>query len=152
MDTIEIKRVSFIRDFAGLCYIREQVFIKEQGVPSDLEWDGLDQDAIHLLAVTPSQQPVGTIRILNDGHIGRMAVLDEWRNRGIGRQLLKQTLEVARQLGLEQVFLSAQTTAINFYTRYGFVPEGEVFPDAGIDHQNMRLTLNEESLPVQNGN
>ena len=141
MDTIEIKRVSFIRDFAGLCYIREQVFIKEQGVPSDLEWDGLDQDAVHLLAVTPTQQAVGTVRILNDGHIGRMAVLDEWRNQGIGRQLLKQIIEVARQLGLEQVFLAAQTTAVDFYSRYGFIPEGEVFMDAGIAHRNMRLIL-----------
>ncbi len=142
MDAVEIKRVSFIRDFAGLCYIREQVFIKEQGVPSDLEWDGLDQDAIHLLAVvTPSQQAVGTVRILNDGHIGRMAVLDEWRNQGIGRQLLKQIIDVAHQLGLKQVFLAAQTTAIDFYTRYGFVPEGEEFMDAGIAHRNMRLTL-----------
>ncbi len=144
MDTVEIKRVSFIRDFAGLCYIREQVFIKEQGVPSNLEWDGLDQDAIHLLAViTPSQQAVGTIRILNDGHIGRMAVLDEWRNRGIGRQLLKQILDVAHQLGLEQVFLAAQTTAIDFYARYGFIPDGEVFMDAGIAHRNMRLILSQ---------
>ncbi len=141
MDTIEIKRVSFIRDFAGFCYIRKQVFIKEQGVPSDLEWDGLDQDAVHLLAVTPTQQAVGTVRILNDGHIGRMAVLDEWRNQGIGRQLLKQILEVARQLGLEQVFLAAQTTAVDFYSRYGFIPEGKVFMDAGIAHRNMRLIL-----------
>jgi len=152
MDTVEIKRVSFIRDFAGLCYIREQVFIREQGVPSDLEWDGLDQDAVHLLAVTPSQQAVGTIRILNDGHIGRMAVLDEWRNRGIGSQLLKQILDVARQRGLEQVFLAAQTTAVDFYTRYGFIPEGDVFLDAGIEHQNMRLTLHEETRSTQNGN
>ncbi len=152
MDAIEIKRASFIRDFAELCHVREQVFIKEQGVPSDLEWDGLDQNAIHLLAVTPSQEAVGTVRMLNDGHIGRMAVLDEWRNQGIGRQLLQQIIDVARQRGLEQVFLAAQTTAIDFYSRYGFIPEGEVFPDAGIDHQNMRLTLSEETLSAQDGN
>jgi len=151
MDTVEIKRVSFIRDFAGLCYIREQVFIREQGVPSDLEWDGLDQDAIHLLAVTPTQQAVGTVRILNNGHIGRMAVLNEWRNQGIGHQLLKQILEVARQLGLEQVFLAAQTTAVDFYSRYGFIPEGEVFLDAGIDHQNMRLILSKLRMRYSHG-
>jgi len=141
MDAIKIKRVAFIRDFAGLCYIREQVFIKEQGVPSTLEWDGLDQEAIHLLAITPSQQPVGTVRMLNDGHIGRMAVLDEWRNQGVGRQLLKDILQVARQLRLKKVFLSAQTSAIDFYARFGFVSHGEVFMDADIAHQNMSLIL-----------
>ena len=141
MDAIKIKRVAFIRDFAGLCYIREQVFIKEQGVPATLEWDGLDQEAIHLLAITPSQQPVGTVRMLNDGHIGRMAVLDEWRNQGVGHQLLKDILQVARQLRLKKVFLSAQTSAIDFYARFGFVSHGEVFMDADIEHQNMSLIL-----------
>ncbi len=143
MDVIKIKRVAFIRDFAGLCYIREQVFIKEQGVPSTLEWDGLDQDAIHLLAVNASQQPVGTVRMLNDGHIGRMAVLDEWRHQGIGRRLLKEMLQIARQLKLDKVFLSAQTSAVDFYARFGFTPYGEVFMDANIPHQNMRLNLTE---------
>ncbi len=141
MDAIKIKRVAFIRDFADLCYIREQVFIKEQGVPTTLEWDGLDQEAIHLLAITPTQQPVGTVRMLNDGHIGRMAVLDEWRNQGIGRQLLRHILQVAQQLNLKKVFLSAQTSAIDFYTRFGFIPHGEVFMDADIAHQNMSLIL-----------
>ena len=143
MDSIKIKRVAFIRDFAGLCYIREQVFIKEQGVPATLEWDGLDQQATHLLAITPSQQPVGTVRMLNDGHIGRMAVLEKWRNQGIGHQLLKDILQIAQQLKLKKVFLSAQTSAIDFYACFGFVSYGEVFMDADIAHQNMSLTLNE---------
>lgn len=141
MDNIEIKRASFARDFAGLCYVREQVFIKEQGVPSTLEWDGLDQDAIHLLAINPSQQPIGTVRLLNDGHIGRMAVLSEWRNQGIGCQLLTQILDIAQQRKLNQVFLAAQVLAVNFYTRYGFIADNDVFMDAGIEHKNMHLQL-----------
>ncbi len=143
MDAIKIKRVAFIRDFAGLCYVREQVFIKEQGVPSTLEWDGLDQDAFHLIALTATQQPVGTVRMLKDGHIGRMAVLNKWRNQGIGQQLLMRIIELARPLELKQVFLAAQTGAIDFYTRYGFVPHGEEYMDAGIPHQNMSFILKE---------
>lgn len=143
MDAIKIKRVAFIRDFAGLCYVREQVFIKEQGVPSTLEWDGLDQDAFHLIALTAIQQPVGTVRMLKDGHIGRMAVLNEWRNQGIGQQLLMRIIELARPLELKQVFLAAQASAIDFYTRYGFVAHGEEYMDAGIPHQNMSFILKE---------
>jgi len=151
VDDIKIKRIAFTRDFTGLCYVRERVFIKEQGVPASLEWDGLDQEAIHLLAITSSQQPVGTVRMLYDGHIGRMAVLPEWRNQGIGQQLLMRILDTARLLGLKQVFLAAQLSAVNFYARYGFVPEGEVFLDAGIEHQTMRLTLSEETPLTTHG-
>ncbi len=142
MDDIKIKQLTFARGVTELCYIREQVFIKEQNVPPALEWDGLDQDAIHLLALSAEQQPIGTVRMLKDGHIGRMAVLSEWRNQGIGSQLLMHILDIAREHKLMQVFLAAQTTAIGFYARYGFSADDKVFMDAGIAHQNMILKLN----------
>lgn len=135
-----IERVDWWALQASLAAIRRRVFIEEQGVPEALEWDGEDPHAMHLLAVLDGM-PVGTARILQDGHIGRMAVLPEYRGRGIGRALLTQSLEVARDLGVDKVFLDAQTHALGFYERLGFRAEGNEFMDAGIRHRRMRRHL-----------
>jgi len=123
--------------------IRTQVFIHEQGVPAELEWDGEDAHAIHALATDLSGNPIGTGRMLLHGkqaHIGRMAVLPSWRNQGVGASLLLCLLEAASARGIHSLYLNAQTTAVPFYERFNFVREGAEFLDADIPHYRMTLT------------
>ena len=120
--------------------IRRAVFVVEQQVPEEEEWDDFDAVSRHVLAVA-GDAPVGTGRLLPDGHIGRMAVLKSWRGRGVGRALLAALLALARQLQFEEVVLHAQTHAIPFYEKQGFTAHGPEFMEAGIAHRVMRLTL-----------
>lgn len=120
--------------------IRLEVFVTEQGVPSELEVDGRDPECIHALAFC-DDKPVGTGRLLPDGHIGRVAVLKTYRNQGVGAAIMKRLIEEARKRGFEEVLLSSQTAAIRFYERLGFVSEGDVYLEAGIDHIDMSLKL-----------
>ena len=120
--------------------IRSTVFIQEQNVPEALEWDGEDTQACHVLACDAEGKAIGTARLLLHGpvaHIGRMAVLKPWRKRGVGRALLECVMAEARRRGASAAFLNAQTTAVVFYERAGFVPEGAEFLDAGIPHYRM---------------
>ena len=120
--------------------IRKSVFIEEQHVPKDLEWDGLDPGCTQFLALTGAR-PVATARLTPQGQIGRMAVLSECRGRGIGSRLLAAVVAHARQAGHAQVFLHAQVSVIGFYEHHGFAAEGNIFMDAGIEHRTMRLSL-----------
>ncbi|HEY0635460.1 MAG TPA: GNAT family N-acetyltransferase [Gammaproteobacteria bacterium] len=124
-----------------LRFVREQVFMNEQQVPEELEWDGLDSHAVHLLACDRSGNPIGTVRMLGDGHVGRMAVLAPWRGRGVGTALLKTIIATAENVGMAKLDLDAQLHAIGFYKRHGFIAEGDEFMDAGIPHRHMTLTL-----------
>lgn len=126
----------------SLSQIRRAVFIEEQGVPEELEWDADDAGAIHLLAVDTDDMPIGCARLLTDGHIGRMAVLQAWRGKGVGRALLQQALETARAEGHTTVRLSAQSHAVAFYARHGFIAEGDEYFEAGIPHLAMKISLN----------
>ena len=128
--------------------IREAVFMREQGVPEDLEWDGLDAHCIHLLAESEEGESIGTVRLLADGHIGRMAVLREWRNKGVGTALLRRIIEIARKSGVQRVVLNAQTAAIGFYERAGFTASGDEFMDAGIPHYRMELALRSRTVSL----
>lgn len=125
----------------ALSAVRRKVFIEEQQVPELLEWDDEDADAIHLLAFGLDGEVVGCARLLHDGHLGRMAVLPEWRGHGVGTALLEQALALFREQCFEQVVLSAQTHAIGFYERAGFRVCSEIYDDAGIPHRDMTLTL-----------
>ena len=136
-----IRQASWRQDNAALCRLRRVVFIEEQGVPEELEWDGLDEGAIHLLAEDPEGRAIATARMLADGHIGRVAVLKPWRGLGVGKALIYYLLEQARDHGFPQVFLDAQIEAIDFYRRLGFEAEGKEFMDAGIPHRHMFLVL-----------
>lgn len=131
-----ITPVSWAEAKAELMFIRETVFMREQGVPVELEWDGLDEACVHVLARCGTQ-PVGTARLLDDGHIGRMSVLPAWRGQGVGSAMLKQLIVIARQRGLPRVLLDAQTHAIAFYERHGFIVTSAVFMDAGMPHRTM---------------
>lgn len=121
--------------------IRTTVFIHEQQVPEELEWDGLDSDCAHVLAFNECGDAIGTARMRSNGRIGRMAVLKDWRGRGVGRALLQMLLDLAVQQGLPRVTLSAQTHAIGFYERAGFHAVGEPFIDAGIPHRKMERDI-----------
>jgi len=126
---------------AALQAIREQVFIKEQRVPVELEWDEFDASAMHLLAIDSAKNPIGCARILENGSIGRMAVLAEWRGLGVGKALLSAAINVCRKHQYSTVTLSAQTHAIGFYENAGFTVCSEDYLDAGIPHRDMALKL-----------
>lgn len=121
--------------------IRNEVFVLEQKVPQDLEWDGQDAMCRHAIAETATGEAIGCGRLLPDGHIGRMAVRREWRGRGVGGALLQHLIDVAAQNGHASVVLNAQTHAGGFYRQFGFEPIGDEFMEAGIAHQTMRRSL-----------
>ncbi|MFA5683091.1 MAG: GNAT family N-acetyltransferase [Lysobacteraceae bacterium] len=142
-----IDRADYERDLDALRAVREPVFQVEQGVPADLEWDADDVIAIHLLARDMQERPIGAARLTPDGRIGRMAVLPEWRGRGVGAALVVRLLDIARERGQLEVSLHAQVHAIPFYAGLGFVAEGEVFLDAGIEHRVMRRLVDVMTPP-----
>lgn len=147
INSFSIYQVNWADSYARLAYIRRTVFIEEQKVPEDLEWDGKDEQAIHLLAVDTHNQAIGCVRMLQGGHIGRMAVLNTWRNKGVGSRLLNQVIMLAKQMQLSELTLSAQSHAIQFYEHAGFKTYGEEYFDAAILHQEMKLSI---SLPCHN--
>ncbi|QGZ37720.1 putative GNAT family N-acyltransferase [Pseudoduganella flava] len=118
--------------------VRLEVFVQEQGVPAELEMDDNDAACLHAVAYDAAGIPVGTGRLLPDGHIGRMAVLKRVRGTGIGSALLRGLMDQARARGHAEVVLSAQTHAAPFYLAHGFVVAGDEFHEAGIPHVDMR--------------
>ena len=134
---MRVKLVNWIDAEPLIRPVRESVFIHEQAVPKELEWDGLDPRCAHALAWNDQGDAIGTARMQANGTIGRMAVLKDWRGRGAGRALLEALLDCAVRQGLTCVTLSAQTHAIGFYERAGFHVVGELFIDAGIPHRKM---------------
>lgn len=126
---------------AALLDLRDTVFMQEQKVPEARERDGLDDSCLHVLARDERGQPIGCGRLTPQRKIGRMAVLRDWRGQGVGAAMLRELLARARGMGWKEVGLDAQTSAIGFYERDGFVAYGEVFDDAGMPHRSMRLDL-----------
>lgn len=126
--------------WAECCRIRQRVFIEEQQVPEALEWDELDASALHLLACVEGQA-VACARVLPHGHIGRMAVLQEWRRQGIGEGLLYEAVQLCLQCGVTHARLSAQVHAIGFYQQAGFEVCSAPYLDANIMHVDMQLEL-----------
>lgn len=117
--------------------LRFAIFVGEQNVPSGIELDDLDAKCVHAVAYDVDSKAIGTGRLLPDGHIGRMAVVKEWRRRGVGAEIMGALVSEARKRGHRQVMLSAQLQAAEFYRELGFVAEGKVYPEAGILHQKM---------------
>jgi acetyl esterase len=120
--------------------IRRKVFVCEQGVPAELEWDANDSLSLHCVACFDGE-PIATGRLRPDGHIGRMAVLPPWRRSGVGGRILERLVTLARERGDDQVRLNAQQYVAAFYARHGFEAEGEPFMEAGIRHVAMRRLL-----------
>jgi predicted GNAT family N-acyltransferase len=121
--------------------IRFEVFVEEQKVPAELEMDDMDAVCLHAVAYDAAGTPIGTGRLLPDGHIGRMAVRKIGRGTGIGGALLQTLMAQAKARGDRQVVLSSQTHAAPFYQRHGFTIEGDEFFEAGIAHINMQYTF-----------
>lgn len=144
-EEILIQHARWPADMADIRAVRSAVFIDEQNVSEEEEWDGLDDQCAHVLAKTKHGKPVGTGRLLPDGKIGRMAVLKQFRGRDVGSRLLIELMNIARERGFTEVKLASQTHAIPFYERHGFTAYGEEFPDAGIPHRWMKARLVEEA-------
>lgn len=121
--------------------VRIEVFVIEQNVPVELECDEGDEVSTHAVAYDEQGQPVATGRLLPDGHVGRMAVSQSLRGKGIGKQVLIALLDHARQDGHKELVLHAQTHAIPFYERQGFIAEGEEFMEADMPHRLMRRRI-----------
>jgi len=138
-DNFVIQSVTWQTHVAHLKKVREEVFIKEQHVPVTLEWDGMDEAAQHLLAVSAAGEPIGCARLTGGGNIGRMAVLKSWRGFGVGSALLTRAVSLYQQQGADRITLSAQMHAIPFYEKFGFKGCSEPYLDADIPHIDMRL-------------
>ena len=140
MNSLKIKQVDYHKEIATIKAIRTQVFQQEQKVPSSLEFDGLDETAIHLLAYI-KQNPVGTARIRaidsKIAKIERLAVSKEFRNRGIGKHLMQAALDIAKINNYETVIVHAQEYIKSLYLQLGFQQQGATFTEAGIIHVKM---------------
>ena len=140
-NNLKVEIVKWIDGYAPLSMIREKVFIEEQKVTPQLEWDGRDEEAIHFLAYQ-DEKAIGCARafvIENHMQLGRMAVLKEYRNNGIGSFLIEKAITTAKLNQLSKISISAQCHAINFYKKFGFEVTSEIYLDAGISHQDMEL-------------
>ncbi|MBO9355565.1 GNAT family N-acetyltransferase [Bordetella petrii] len=121
--------------------VRHEVFVTEQGVPADIELDDDDPVAVHAVAYDGDGAPVGTGRLLPDGHIGRMAVRKAARGGGVGGQVLEALITQGHGDGHRLLLLHAQTHARHFYEAHGFTAQGEEFVEAGIPHVAMSRAL-----------
>ncbi len=131
---------SNVADRARCAEIRETVFIQEQSVPVEEEWDDDDATSVHALALDLDGTPIGTGRLLPDGHLGRIAVLKQWRGLGVGAAIMNALIAHANDAQLSGLVLNAQTHAIPFYESLGFRVDGDEFMDAGIPHVAMYLS------------
>lgn len=141
-DDLKILCCNWATHQAQLSSIRFKVFVEEQGVPKAMEIDEDDPHALHFLAIkTNNNVAIATGRLLKNGHIGRMAVIKNYRHRKVGSKLLSAIINEARKRKISKLFLNAQLSAIGFYEKNGFTTDGEEFMDAGIPHIRMTKTL-----------
>lgn len=136
-----VRQADWAAENALLRGIRTEVFIMEQRVPEADEWDEQDPVCLHALALDREGMAIGTGRMAADGKIGRMAVLKEWRGKGVGGSILEFLVAAARSRGLQECRLHAQSHALAFYEHHGFEAVGEEFAEAGIPHRHMRRRL-----------
>jgi len=136
-----VRLVDWAYGVDGLRAVRRTVFIEEQAIPEDMEWDEFDTVSRHAIAEDATGRAVGCGRLLPDGHIGRLAVLRDWRGRGVGAALLVHLMDLARSRGHARTILEAQTRAMPFYVRHGFAAVGDEYLEAGIPHRTMTRTL-----------
>lgn len=141
MPAFSVGPIEFNAGAAALHSVRDAVFVHEQGVPIDLEHDTLDPLCVHVLARDDASRPIGTGRLSPDGRIGRMAVLAPWRGQGVGAAMLSTLTALARGAGRRELLLHAQARVVGFYARQGFLPHGQRFDEAGIEHLSMRRRL-----------
>jgi predicted GNAT family N-acyltransferase len=136
-----IRSATWQADRPSLRWIRRRVFIEEQKIPESEEWDDADENSSHVLVYSEKRDAVGTGRIEPTGKIARLAVIAEYRGQGVGSMMLTWLIEEARKKGFRQVHLHAQTHALDFYKKFGFVSDEEIFSEGGIPHVLARLDL-----------
>ncbi|QEN07136.1 GNAT family N-acetyltransferase [Oceanispirochaeta crateris] len=137
---IEIRQAFWESDLKYIQDVRTRVFVQEQGVPIELECDGNDPQMTHVLAFVNSHA-AGTARMSPQGHIGRVAVLYEYRKNNIGTLLMEALENLAVSFSMDEVSLNAQTQAMGFYKSCGYKEEGEIFEEAGISHIHMKKKI-----------
>jgi len=140
-NNLKVEIAKWIDDHTQLKNIREKVFIQEQKVTPELEWDGMDENAMHFL-VFKDEEAIGCARavvIKNYMQLGRMAVLKEYRGQGIGSALLEKAMTIAKLNQLSAIYISAQCHAIDFYKKFGFEVKSDIYLDAEIPHRDMTL-------------
>ena len=136
MNRTTVSVADWHKNNADIRRVRDAVFVAEQSVPPELEWDAEDSDAVHFLAYE-GDFAIGTARLLPDGEIGRLSVLRDWRGLSVGEALLKAVIQEAEQRGLNEQKLSAQVQAVAFYQRFGFTVVSDEFLEAGLPHVDM---------------
>ena len=142
-NNLKVEIAKWIDDHTQLKNIREQVFIQEQKVTPELEWDGMDEKAIHFLAFK-NEKAIGCARALVIEYcmqLGRIAVLKEYRGEGIGSALIEKAMTTAKLNQLSAIYISAQCQAIDFYKKFGFEITSDIYLDAEIPHRDMKLEL-----------
>lgn len=143
-----VERADYAACRADLARVREIVFVQEQGVPREIEQDALDPDCHHVIARDAHGNAIGTGRLTPRHTLGRLAVLREWRGHGVGDALLQALVAYARELGWRDLSLHSQASAIGFYLRHGFLPQGAPFVEAGIDHLTLSRRLDGGAMAV----
>lgn len=136
-----VSEARFEQREAEIRVIRTAVFTEEQGIDPEIDFDGSDPQCLHVIAKSATGSTVGTARMFDDGHVGRMAVLQAYRRRGIGRAMLEALMAAADKRGLKQVYLNSQVQVIDFYQALGFEKTGEPFMEAGIEHIRMQRRI-----------
>lgn len=144
MGELNYKLVANDEELRAAFAVRTQVFVEEQGVPEDLEWDGNDSEALHMV-VKEGDKVIGTARVLfladNQAKLERMAILKPFRRRGIGRRIISFMNEELRNRQVKQITLHAQYAVVAFYESCGFEASGSLFWEAGIKHIKMQRQL-----------
>lgn len=137
--TVEIADWTNDADREACRAVREQVFIVEQHVPTEEEWDALDERSRHVLARDANGNPIATGRLTPEAAIGRMAVLKDWRGKQVGAALVRTLLEQAQAMGYPALECHSQTYAVPFYEKFGFQAYGDEYMECAIPHRNMRI-------------
>ncbi len=142
MNDLEIRLVKNKRELDQIVGIRKQVFVKEQNVPLDLELDGLDSEAEHVI-VYYDNEPIGCARIRTNGcvKLERIAILEKYRQRGFGKQLTEYLINYCKNKNYNEICLHSQTYVSDFYKKLGFRERGKLFFDAGIEHVEMYMKI-----------
>ena len=148
MAHLEVRHIDSPAELDDVFRIRHIVFVEGQDVPPDREWDGLDGDAEHVIALADGI-PVGCARIrfpCGKAKIERLAVLPQYMGRGVGSAVMEYLVDHAWKRDVDEIYLHAQLTTLDFYSRFGFAPRGEVFDDANIDHKEMFLIKDRQNV------
>lgn len=138
---IQVRIADWVDDLSDIRRIRTLVFIDEQSIPEDEEFDDADKTALHILAHDDRGEAIGTARLLDNKKIGRVAVVKPWRGKGVGKALIGFLMQMARDNGALTIELDAQVYAIPFYERLGYRVTGSEFMDAGIPHRKMSIAF-----------